>query len=711
MQGRILAVLSLASTLFSLNVQAQFSQLKSYGAGAGFQKVLKADLNNDNKLDLVGAGHANGAFNVTALLGNGKGGFSAPVVSAISGVNVTGDPPQAVADFNNDGVPDYAFIGTDPTTGAPALGIMFGKGNGSFDAPKETILPGTQFFGELAAGDFTGSGKVDLVFANDSNIIVVPGKGNGKFGTPVVSSISQFVRCLAVGDFNNDGKLDLTVGTSVMLGNGNGTFQSPVTVTGGGCNVALADVNHDGNLDLITGTTGKTVHVYLGDGSGAFNHFKAYNTGNAGNRGFASFAVADFNGDGHPDIAVLNGANNDVTILLNQGTGSFKIGETFNGGNYDIVAGDFNGDNRQDLVISSGEVNVLIGKGNGTFTDALAQNNVGSPMQAIAADFNNDHKLDLLTFDFDGGVQLGNGNGTFKPRVLLPSSCRLNQTENDNLISVAVGDFNKDGNLDLAVIVANEEEIGVGVGICLGNGDGTFKDAVVYDQGIDHQSVVAGDFNHDGNLDLAVSDQGGVSILLGNGDGTFQSGIPTALNASFPVFTVGDFNNDGKLDVAAITGTTISVLLGKGNGKFQSPITSNNTNAVFVVAGDLNNDGNLDLVTVNSSVANTISVLLGNGKGAFAAPATYPDLGATQAVLGDFNGDGKLDVAFSQHTSVMDVLLGKGDGTFLSPTRLAISGGRGWVAPGDFNGDGALDLVDLTFGGGRNKLVVFLNSK
>ena len=707
MRTRILVYIT-SLTLLALSADAQFLRLKSYGAGAGLNRILKVDLNNDNKLDIVGLASVARVFNVTALLGDGKGGFSAPVVSSITGINIPGFSPQAVADFNGDGVPDFAFIGTDPITGGPVLGIMFGKGNGSFRAAQKTALPGTQFSGQLAAGAFTGDGKTDLVFANASNIIVLPGKGNGTFGTPIISNISQFSNCLAVGDFNNDGKLDLTVGTSVVLGNGDGTFQSPIPVTSGGCNVAVADLNHDGNLDLITGTTGK-IHVYLGNGTGSFNQFTAYNTHNKGNRVFASFAVADFDGDGHPDIAVLNGSASDVTILLNKGNGSFKFGETFNGGSFDIVAGDFNGDNKQDLVISSGKINVLTGKGTGTFDDTLAETNHKSQSHVIVADFNNDHVMDLLVFGVDGAVQLGNGDGTFKTEVELPASCRLNQDQFEGLTSVAVGDFNNDHKLDLAVIVTNNFGAGMGVGICLGNGDGTFQDATFYDQGIEHQSVATGDFNNDGKPDLAVSDQGGLSILLGNGDGTFQSAIPTSLNASFPVFTLGDFNNDGKLDVAAITGETISVLPGKGDGTFRAPLTSTNTSAGFVTAADLNKDGNLDLLTANS--ANTISVLLGKGNGKFGAPATYNDRGATQLAVGDFNGDGKLDVAFSEHTNSLNVLLGNGDGTLQSPSTFPTFSGRGWVEPGDFNGDGSLDLVDLTHHRQATKVLVFLNTK
>jgi hypothetical protein len=696
MRTRILA-LTLVTSVFTITSQAQFLKLKSYGVGAGLRQILKSDLNNDNKPDIVGVGSVNGKFNVTSLLGDGHGGFSAPVVSPITGITLNGFPPQTVGDFNRDGVPDFAFIGTDPVTGATALGVMLGNGNGSFKPTQTAVLPNASTSGQLAAGDFTGHGNMDLVYANSTNIMVLPGKGNGQFGSPIVSNISQFTRCIAVGDFNNDGKLDLTVGISVVLGNGDGTFQSPIPVNGGTCGVAAADLNHDGNLDLITGTSGSTIHVYLGNGTGNFTRFKAYKTG----FGFASFAVADFNGDGHPDIAVLNIPRNDVTILLNKGDGTFTFGETVNGGGFDFVAGNFNGGNKQDLVISSGEIHVLVGKGNGTFNDNLAQNDVANGEHVVVADFNNDGKPDLLTYFGNGAVQLGNGNGTFKGPILLPASCRQN-SGNNNLLDVAVGDFNNDHKLDIAVIVG-----GV-VGVCLGNGDGTFKDAVFYDQGIQHLSVATGDFNNDGKLDLAVSDQGGISILLGNGDGTFQSGIPTALNASFPVFTLGDFNNDGRLDVAAITGTTISVLPGKGDGTFKSPVTSTNTNAVFLIAGDLNKDGNLDLVTVNSPVANTISVLLGKGNGTFKQPVTYADGGATEATLGDFNSDGILDVAFNEHASLLDVMLGKGNGTLRPPVKFPTFSGSGWVAPGDFNGNGALDLVDLTH---HDKLVVFLNTK
>src|SRR4029077_20234423 len=124
-----------------------------------------------------------------------------------------------------------------------------------------------------------------------------------------------------------------------------------------------------------------------------------------------------------------------------------------------------------------------------------------------------------------------------------------------------------------------------------------------------------------------------ISILLGNGDGTFKNGIPTALNVSFPRFVLGDFNNDGNLDIAAITGSSISVLLGKGNGKFSAPVVTDTVDATQIYAGDLNNDGKLDLVALTTNQGRAaVSVWLGDGKGKFKGSST------TATLAGSNNG-------------------------------------------------------------------------
>src|SRR5215467_14580046 len=224
-------------------------------------------------------------------------------------------------------------------------------------------------------------------------------------------------------------------------------------------------------------------------------------------------------------------------------------------------------------------------------------------------------------------------------------------------------------------------------------------------------SIAVGDFNGDGKLDLAVCNFGdwNIYVLLGNGDGTFQAArsVYFASGGGFPWYVVtADFNGDGRLDLAVSNygDNSLSVLLGNGDGTFQAPQTTPvGTNPAQVVVGDFNGDGKPDLAV--SSVANgTVSVLLGKGDGTFLPPLVAP-VGANPwyFAVGDFNGDGKLDLAVSDYGCPLDcnsspsntvtVLLGNGDGTFLPAPSLTVGNGPAGVAVGDFNGDGRQDLA------------------
>ena len=266
----------------------------------------------------------------------------------------------------------------------------------------------------------------------------------------------------------------------------------------------------------------------------------------------------------------------------------------------------------------------------------------------------------------------------------------------------AVGDFNGDGKLDLAVVNA-------GVGVLLGNGDGTFLPAVQYTAGTQPLSIAAGDFNGDGRLDLAISDaaSGAISILLGVGDGTFQtaSQFPTTPGAQSASIVVSDFNGDGKLDVAVAdlsgcggTCSTVEVLLGNGDGTLQAARTFIvGASPTALAVGDFNRDGMQDLAVTWGS--GNLSILLGNGDGTLQAPVTLA-LGSTAAAtgiaVGDFNGDGYQDLAVAGGAAnSISVLLGNGNGTFSAPATIAdsLSQVPAWVAVADFNGDGKTDLV------------------
>jgi uncharacterized protein (DUF2141 family) len=350
----------------------------------------------------------------------------------------------------------------------------------------------------VATGDFNGDGKLDLAVANSSgnNVSIFLGKGDGTFQSAVDYSVGTAPGSIAVGDFNGDGKLDLATtnnvdnNVSILLGNGDGTFQTALTSSFVGVNpgsLAVGDINSDGKLDLVVGSNGATggissVSVLLGNGDGTFEPPLQYTAG----PGVFSVAVADFNGDGKLDLAV-------VTV----GTG----------------------------------LSVLLGNGNGTFQPPVSYPAGPVPVSLTVGDFNADGKLDLAVANIPSGntgpsvvsVLVGNGDGTFQPSVEYPSGSGTYIGSS----SVTLGDFNGDGKLDLAV--ANQGSSNR-VSILLGNGDGTFQSAVDYPGG---SAVMAtGDFNGDGRLDLAILGAAGVSLMLqpGLASGTDAVLSPTSLN-------------------------------------------------------------------------------------------------------------------------------------------------------------------------------------
>ena len=349
---------------------------------------------------------------------------------------------------------------------------------------------------------------------------------------------------------------------------------------------------------------------------------------------------------------------------------------------------------------------VFAGCALGQFETRASAPTASQTFSTAVGDFNRDGKLDIATANNDLQVFLGNGDGTFRAAT--------NYLVNVGSYSVAAVDLNHDGKLDLAV----SDQLGLSV--LMGNGDGTFQPPITYSTACIPIFVSTGDFNGDHKPDLIVTYSSGncpyVSIFVGNGDGTFQlTPINTTPLYSPSGIASGDFNKDGKLDVAVAeqfgTISQVEVLLGNGNGTFSAgPIYPVGSSPNSVAVADFRQIGQLDLAV--GSLYGGVSVLLGNGDGTFKTAAGIGVSGLDWIISADFNGDGKPDLAVSQieFPSGISVITGEGDGTFQLPKFYPTGITTRFVASGDFNGDHQTDLIGSADYSGSDQMTVLLNT-
>jgi len=323
-----------------------------YRSPGGNIQVVTADFDGDGKLDLATATYYDSTVRI--FLGNGDGTFRiGPTYPACQAHTL------AAGDFNGDGFMDLA-VGA---RGCNQVIIFLGKGDGTFiESRSYPVGPsgpwGAPYF--IAVADFKEDGKLDLVTANESNVVsVLLGNGDGTFQSHLNYACYASSRTVAIGDFNKDGRLDLAVseGTdsntntalSILLGNGDGTFQTPLIYqTDFPGLVIAADLNRDGKLDLAV--AGGALLILFGNGDGTFGTGGTYDTG-----GPAWVIAEDFNGDGILDLVTSNYRASSISLLLGNGDGSYQAPVTYGAGYgaRGIAAGDFNGDGRLDLAVGN----------------------------------------------------------------------------------------------------------------------------------------------------------------------------------------------------------------------------------------------------------------------------------------------------------------------------------------------------------------------
>jgi hypothetical protein len=403
-----------------------------FGVGPTPFSLIGADFNHDGKMDLATANEMGSS--VSILIGNGDGSFRAHRDFLIA----PGPSALATGDFNLDGKLDLV---ASTYTNAATARVLLGNGDGTFQS--EMSYVGDDGALGVSVADLNGDGKPDIVLANvkSNDVSVLLGNGDGTFQTHVDYLAGSGPVQVAIADFNGDGKLDFAVadedvegpGTvSILLGNGDGTFQ-----TGGEYKVgiyefgiAAADLNGDGKLDLVAANygfpwVGNSVSVLLGNGDGTFQPHVDYSTPEDP----CSVAIGDFNQDGKPDLVV--GSYTGTSILLGNGDGSFQPFVKYaNSHGGPVLVADFNGDGKPDVGVGEvGDITVLLGNGDGTLGSFSSYTVIGATGGFVAGDFNGDGALDAVGATPYGSTMsvLLNTGGTFMKMTNTPNPSKQGQ--------------------------------------------------------------------------------------------------------------------------------------------------------------------------------------------------------------------------------------------------------------------------------------------